>query len=184
MRWVSKMAANWDVAQNIINMKVEYPSSTVNGILASTPCTHVSASGAHKWKEKNFTPSEFDGIWPIPVSSVTDEAICLFSVTLYIIELLEPTQFWVIENPVGRLNTLVPELSEYGPWYFQPSDFGDPYTKKTGLWGVFNKPHKQPVLPLFGSETRNKLSSYHEKKYGLRSATPKGFARAFFEANH
>lgn len=173
----------WDVADNIIRIKSENNLFRANGILAAPPCTHASGSGAHKWKEKDSMPSMFDGAWPIPVDSITDETICLIMVTLLIVELTNP-DFWALENPVGRLNRLVPELKKYGPWYFQPSDFGDPYTKKTGLWGVFNKPQSNPVLPLFGSIMTDKLSSYHEKKHGLRSATSKGFARAFYEANH
>jgi hypothetical protein len=174
----------WDFAHRVINTTCDDTSFRVNGILAATPCTHVSGSGAHKWEEKDATPSYYDGIWPIPVDSITDEAVCLFSVTRLIIERLNPTDFWALENPVGRLNKLIPEMKQFGPWYFQPSDYGDPYTKKTGLWGVFNKPHPSPVLPLFGSEMRDKYSSRDEKKHGLRSATPKGFAQAFYEANN
>lgn len=48
----------------------------------------------------------------------------------------------------------------------------------------FGAPTPSPVLPLFGSEITNKFSSGDEKKYGLRSRTPRGFAGAFYEANH
>lgn len=190
--------AGWDVLRvdekrgydifgffNLINqITVDDPSFRVNGILAAPPCTHLSSSGAHKWKEKDNKASSFNEMWPLPVYSVTDEAVCLIMVTMLIIERLKPIDFWALENPVGRLSGLFPELQEYGPWYFQPSDFGEPYTKKTGLWGVFKKPKLRPVLPLYGSMMQNKYSSFHERKYGLRSATPKGFARAFYEANH
>jgi len=69
---------------------------------------------------------------------------------LAFVEFLRP-KWWVIENPVGRLEKLVPEV---GPckMYFNPCDYGDPYTKKTGLRRNFTPPKpKQQVLPLYGS---------------------------------
>jgi hypothetical protein len=174
----------FDFFNKINQVTAEDPSFRVNGILAAPPFTHLSSSGAHKWSEKDIKASVYDEVWPMPVYSISDEAVCFIMVTMLIIERLRPIDFWALENPVGRLNRLIPELQEYGPWYFHPCDYGDPYTKKTGLWGVFNKPIKNPVLPLFGSIIQNKYSSTDEKKYGLRSKTPKGFARAFYEANH
>lgn len=64
---------------------------------------------------------------------------------------------------------------------FDPCDYGDPYTKKTLLWGNFNRPAKQPVEPTMGSLII-KLSPSPDRAR-MRSATPPGFARAFFEAN-
>ena len=73
--------------------------------------------------------------------------------------------------------------------YFQPCDYGDPYTKKTGLWGNFT-----PPLPLFLGEARNvfpalgntpimKLGGKSVKTKNARSKTPEGFAQAFFDVN-
>jgi hypothetical protein len=63
----------------------------------------------------------------------------------------------VLENPVGRIQRLTslpkPTLT------FQPHNFGDPYTKRTLLWGDF-----QAELPLAnvnpsdGSKITRKLS--------------------------
>jgi hypothetical protein len=97
-----------------------------------------------------------------------------------------------MENPVGRLNTLLPELAKVGPWYFDPCDFGDAYTKRTGLWGNY-----VPPFPLFVGGDRSvkpvrvcsqcswlqKLGGKSEKTKTLRSATPMGFAYSFFLAN-
>jgi len=55
---------------------------------------------------------------------------------LFIVELFNP-KWWVIENPVGRLHKLVPEVGK-PKMYFNPTDFGHPYTKKTALYGEFN----------------------------------------------
>jgi hypothetical protein len=62
---------------------------------------------------------------------------------------------------------------------FDPCDYGDPYTKRTLLWGSFNLPKPLGVLPTEGSKM-HRLSSSHAAQ---RALTPPGFAQAFFEAN-
>ena len=91
--------------------------------------------------------------------------------------LMHRPQWWVIENPVGRLNRYLGEPS----FIFDPADYGDPYTKRTCLWGRFNAPYKTPVEAIEGS--RMHLMSPSPDRAARRSATPEGFARAFFAAN-
>lgn len=148
------------------------------GILAAPPCTDFSLSGACWWKEKDK-------------KGITKKSIDLVKKTLEIINYFNPN-FWALENPVGRIEKLIPELKSKKMITFNPCDFGDPYTKKTILYGVFNPWLIQnPVKPVKGSHS---LDSYLQKKgiklpcYSkrgeLRSVTPKGFAYAFYEANH
>ena len=138
------------------------------GILAAVPCTDFAGSGARWFAEKDERGD-------------TEKSVQLMRHMLDIIEYIQPA-WWVIENPVGRVNSLVPEMQRFGPWYFQPWEFGDPYTKKTGLWGEFsNNLKKTPVEPTEGSKMW-KLPPGPERA-NLRSATPEGFAKAFFEAN-
>jgi hypothetical protein len=152
---------------------------TVYGVLAAPPCTDFSASGAHAWKKKETQPAEYDGHKTFEFDNTVEHSVAMVLATLEIVAQLQPEGFFAIEQPVGRTNKLVPELGD--AWFFQPCDYGDPYTKKTGLYGRFNKPVKsEPVLPLFGSMMQNKLNS---KQKNERSKTPGGFARAFFEAN-
>jgi hypothetical protein len=78
---------------------------------------------------------------------------------------------------------------------FDPWEFGDPYTKKTCLWGKFNIPKKTPCEPIPGiaedghnSPRKRFPSKMHllpptADRSTLRSMTPEGFAKAFFEAN-
>lgn len=144
-----------------------------HGILAAPPCTDFAVSGAQYWPEKDA-----DGR--------TSASIELVRETLDLIRAFSPA-WWALENPVGRLNRMVPELAEYGPWYFQPHWFGDPWTKKTGLWGTFNRAlPRSDVDPIRfntqGSWTQS-LGGKSERTKELRSMTPKGFARAFFQAN-
>ena len=166
-----------DVMSQVKEAQEEGIKLSVYGILAAPPCTDFSVSGAHAWKSKETKPADYSNPHTVEFSNSLEHSVFMVFATLEIIAQLEP-QFWVIENPVGRINKLVPELGT--PWYFQPCDFGDPYTKKTGLYGKFNKPVKTPVLPLMGSMMQNKLSGRQKNE---RSKTPEGFARAFFEAN-
>lgn len=148
----------------------------VYGILAAPPCTDFSGSGARWWKDKDA-----DGR--------TAESIALLEYTMSLIHDLNPL-WWCLENPVGRLQRLVPEVGERR-MTFNPCDYGDPYTKRTCLWGNFNTDlPRNPVEPII-YESAGKRGSWHWAKLGgssartksLRSATPVGFAGAFFQAN-
>jgi len=151
----------------------------VHGILAAQPCTEFACSGA-RW----FAEKDADGR--------TGAAINLVHQTLATVEYYKgdyehrqsewALKWWVIENPVGRLNRLVPDLNDLGPWYFQPCNFGDPYTKKTGLWGEFNNQLvRNPVEPIEGSKMHKIFPG--PDRQNIRSETPQGFATAFFNAN-
>ncbi len=147
---------------------IDHDLTNVWGILAALPCTDFAVSGA-RWFEEKDQQGE------------TQKSIQLLKHTIDIIEFLMPS-WWVLENPVGRINRLWPHMNKFGPWYFQPCDFGDPYTKKTGLWGEYNnKLLRTPVEPTEGSKMW-KLGPSQDRA-NLRSETPKGFAKAFFDAN-
>ena len=88
-------------------------------------------------------------------------------------------KFWAIENPVGTLHRWLGKPV----MYFQPYEYGDPYTKKTCLWGNFKIPKKNPVEPTEGSKMWKKYGGKSDRTKTLRSITPPGFAKAFFEAN-
>ena len=134
----------------------------VHGILAAPPCTHLSGSGARWWEEKGEEAL-------LEALSIVDA--CLRAVVLY-----QP-KWWCLENPVGRLVHYLgkPKM------YFHPYEYGDPYTKKTCLWGNFQEPIKSPVEPTEGGKMWRLPPS--EDRSVLRSITPPRFAQAFFEAN-
>lgn len=146
----------------------------VHGILAATPCTHFSRAGAQYWHKKGDA-ALLEGL------SVAD-ACCR-------IVLMTKPAWWVIENPVGR-------LSDYlGPpvFKFDPYEFGDPWTKRTWLWGNFVPPvpiiseqARQGMPKSMASQApgwRGGITTHGLRRAELRSKTPDGFARAFFEAN-
>ena len=141
---------------------VEFAKAEIHGILCAPPCTVFANSGA-RWPR---TEQEMIG-----GLSVMDA--CLRFVVIY-----KPV-FWALENPVGKMKRFL------GPpkMYFQPCDFGDPYTKKTLLWGNFNHPITSPVKPVEGSKMHLNYGGKSERTKRARSLTPPGFARAFFEAN-
>lgn len=132
-----------------------------DGILSAPPCCHFALSGARWWRDKGTEPL-IDGL------SLVDAV--MRAVVVY-----KPA-FWVLENPVGRLINYLGKPA----MYFHPYEYGDPYKKKTALWGRFNAPMKNPVEPTEGSKMHRMSSTWKRQ----RSVTPRGFAEAFFEANH
>jgi len=138
------------------------PPKHVYGVLAAPPCTHLASSGARWWAEKG--------------NDVLLDALSIVDACLRIVLITKP-KWWALENPVGRLVRYLgkPKM------YFDPCDYGDPYTKRTCLWGDFNMPMKKPVEPVLGSKIH--LMPPFKDRAILRSITPPGFAQAFFEAN-
>lgn len=144
-------------------------NDNVFGILAAPPCTDFSGSGAQYWKAKDE-----DGR--------TAASLALIDKTLEIVSWFPELNFWVLENPVGRLQKLRPQLGK--PWYFQPHWYGDPWTKKTGLYGKFNKDLPRNDVDPDPKSWIMQLGGKSERTKELRSMTPPGFAKAFYEANH
>ena len=104
-----------------IGVENYYPDNLeVYGVIANPVCTEFSiARGFHK-------------------SGNTEEGMFLVNECMRIIQQCNPV-FWVIENPAsGRLKDFLgkPKFT-YEPW-----EFGSPWTKKTALWGEFEKPEK------------------------------------------
>lgn len=139
------------------DVRTYQPPRNVYGILAAPPCTVFACSAS--WVKR--TPEQWH------------EAIEVVQACLAIIERCHPV-FWAMENPAGRLALLLGKPA----MYFHPRDYGDPWTKKTALWGHFRPPFKTTLI----ADTRSWAGSMHRSPT-LRSVTPPGFARAFFEAN-
>ena len=166
--------AGYDVYQFDIKLGLDILELTrfdlpehAHGILAAPPCTDFAGSGAQYWKQKDL-----DGR--------TESSLKLIDKTLEIISWCSP-KWWALENPVGRLQKLRPQLGD--PWYFQPNWFGDAYTKKTGLWGTFNRDLPRCDVEPDPNSWIMKLGGKSERTKELRSMTPLGFAESFFLAN-
>ncbi len=138
---------------------------------AFPPCTHLAVSGARWFKGKGL--------------DLLAESIAVVAACSRICEAIGCP--YLIENPISTLSTYwrKPDYS------FDPCDFAgyleDPspeaYTKKTCLWtgGEVVIPEKKRVEPILGSKMH--LLPPSKDRSNLRSATPRGFSRAIYEAN-
>ena len=136
--WSRPYAEDGDYDVRVVTMpdhdvRLYRPPWKVYGILAAPPCTHLAVSGARWWKEKG--------------EGALLEALSVVDACLRLVYVCKP-KFWCLENPVGRLRWYLgrPKMT------FNPCDYGDPWTKRTLLWGEFNEPEKTPVEPTEGSK--------------------------------
>ena len=161
----------------------------VVGVLAAPPCRSFSISGTRWWATKHDRENQehLEKIYGYAASKYFDTpleyAITLVEATKVFIELAAPTRFHVLENPVGRINTSL-ELLPKPALILHPAHFGDPWAKKTQLWGVFDPDlPTAPVFPTEGSMISEQLRGDDPVEQLERSRTPEGFAYAFFMAN-
>ena len=116
--------------------------------------------------------------------------------------------WWALENPVGYLRKYLSKKGLLPTLTFHPWEYGDPWTKRTDIWGCFTVPQKRyerwedvpNKLPLYIRKNRGKPNFAFLHKSALkdipqlafanpktdadfRAITPPGFARAFYEAN-
>ena len=101
-------------------------------------------------------------------------------------KLLEATGApYLIENPVSTISSYwrKPDHS-FHPWQFADREPADNYTKATCLWtgGGFIMPAglQEPLSP---PNNRIRYASPGDERANFRSATPRGFSRAAFDAN-
>lgn len=174
--------------ENEITGLYEYiPIDQIHGILAAPPCTEFSVLNC-KAEARERKPAE---------------GLVVVMACLNVIRWCTP-KWWAMENPVGHLREYMgtPQLT------FQPWEYGDPWTKRTDIWGEFNLPAKlhstwedvPNKLPLYTRPGRGKpnFAYLHKSAHSLipqlafanpktdadfRAITPPGFAQAFFKAN-
>lgn len=147
----------------------DFEGLDIYAILAACPCTDFAISGA-----RHFAAKDVDGR--------TVASVQLVHQTLRAIEYFKPA-IWAIENPVGRIE----KLGSLPQWRlaFDPCHLGDPYTKKTLIWGRFNADLPvAPVEPTEGSKMHRMYGGSSLATKNARSVTPDGFAYAFFVANN
>lgn len=182
---------NWFENEEFVNL---IESNMVYGILAAPPCTMFSIARNDKTaiEERDLRK----GMKTVQAClDIIHE--CLYN-PYYVNK--NSLKFWALENPQsGYLKRFLGNP----PFIFDPSDYGDEYTKKTAIWGMFNEPKKTiKAITLKGDENNyvKSVEKYFDKykyliptdyrqKTGLsmrtvvRSITPQGFAQAFFKAN-
>ena len=146
------------------------PPANVHGILAAPPCTMFSFARTTAKKPRDF-----------------DEGMETVQACLRIVWRCKPV-WWAMENPVGFLRRFL----GLPPLTFKPCDYGDAWTKRTDLWGYYKAPRRRPVEVVkpkgrVAGGTRDWSFAKNGRdgwtRQEVRSMTPPGFARAFFEAN-
>lgn len=167
------VAAGYDVRLITLpgnDVQSYHPPGNVYGILAAPPCTQFSLA-----RTTPAIPTDFKlGM------VVVNHCLRIIHECLYwhwSNHSWPDFKFWALENPAGYLfNFLGKPALEFQPWHY-----GDNYTKKTHIWGKF----QQPVDDRCQGRLHLKFKEfcYDTKSQALKSITPAGFARAFFEAN-
>lgn len=155
-----------ELGKDIFDIQLE-ELPPIYGILAAPPCTDFSLSGSRFFAEKDS-------------NGTTAESLKLVDKMLEIIEYTQP-YFWCVENPMSRIHKLRPELGKV-QYQFDPHNHGDPWKKRTWLWGKFNKPERNDVEPTEG-RLIYKVGGKSKQTKQFRSVTPTGFAQAFYESN-
>lgn len=155
------------------------------------PCTDLATSGTAHWVRKEMERPGFQ------------ERAMDFVFLISHIGMQTGARWW-IENPVG----VIPRFWRAADFVFDPCDYGgylpkherhplfpnyippqDAYTKRTCIWCShdFVIPPKRPVLPIRSTAGESpmiaELGGASDRTKEIRSATPRGFARAVFEYN-
>ena len=168
-------------------------------IFSFPPCTDLAVSGARHFKAK----AERDPNFQVNAALLASTAKLIAAWMLKDHDKQVP---WFAENPVSVLSTLwrKPDHAfnpcDYGG-YLSPDEYEHPqypdvipardaYTKRTCLWtgGGFKMPAPLPVEPEtagVGDTTplHAKLGGKSIRTKNIRSATPRGFAKAVYLAN-
>jgi len=115
---------------DVINLTAEYLLSTYghpNFVWASPPCTAFSvASIGHHWMR--------GGVNPLPKTDSAKKSQDLVEHTKNLIQKLQPTHGFLIENPRGMLRKL-PVLKDLPMSTITYCQYGDNRMKPTDLWG-------------------------------------------------
>lgn len=140
-------------------------------VFAFPPCTNLAVSGARWFKDKGLA-----GLGSAIELVERARDICEWSGAP-----------WMLENPIGTLATYwrKPDY-DFHPWEFSGHEPQDNYTKKTCLWtgNGFVMPQPFPLRDAAEPDNRIHHASPGPERANFRSATPMGFARAVFNANH
>jgi hypothetical protein len=179
----------WDAEDGIDLIAARFGSSEVAMVFSFTPCTDVAVAGARHFAAKLAADPDCHNR-AVRWARLAERLATLLRVP------------FMVENPVSMLATLWRKSDHQ----FHPSDYGgyipeaeaahplwpeiipprDAYTKKTCLWTSkgFVMPEKLPVERVGNCFHGWKLLGGKSlRTKNIRSATPRGFARAVFLAN-
>ena len=139
-------------------------------VSAFPPCDHLSVSGARWFKGKGLR--------------ALADSIHLFATATEFCEWSEAP--YCIENPVSTISTYWRKPDHtFHPYEWSGIAPEDNYTKKTCLWvgNGFVMPDADMDNSLGDADNRIHYMAPGPERATLRSQTPKGFAKAVYEAN-
>lgn len=155
----------WGIIRNYANR--------IAFVAAFPPCTDLAVSGARWFKHK----AEQDPAFQFKAMQVVWQCH-------NIAELIGAPYF--IENPVSQISTFWRKPDYwFHPHHYTALEPNDNYTKRTNLWtgGGFVMPPEQRDMTLGEPDDRIHKAAPSADRGNIRSATPRGFARAVFESN-
>jgi hypothetical protein len=158
-------------------------------IFSFPECTDMTNAGSGSWAKKRSENPNF----LIEASTLAKLAPAVAKAT--------GCECWAAENPVGLLSSLWRKPN----FWFNPCDYGrylpsndehplypqiypprDAYNKKTGIWAGpgYRKPPPMRLEPLYKDNPGwKKCGGKSTRTKNIRSATPRGFSLANFQAN-
>lgn len=157
-------------------------------VIGFPPCTQLASSGARHWQVKYNEDRYFQARAAIVLEQCR------------MVGALSGAP-WCFENPNGAASSIFGKPQHR----FDPKDYGgylpendihpdyadylpprDAYTKATNIWcgNGFIIPQKKPVTGLTYYPGWEKLGGKSAKTKRIRSASPRGFFEAVFQANH
>ena len=157
--------------RNGFDMPVGLPEHDgIEFVSAFPPCDHLAVSGARWFKGK--------GLRALSLS------IDLFATAADFCE--SSGAPYQIENPVSTISTYwrAPDY-RFHPWHYAGLAPDENYTKNTCLWtgGGFAMPVKNDDLFAGAPDDRIHKAPPGPQRSNFRSATPRGYSRAVFDAN-
>jgi len=162
-------------------------SDSVAMVMGFPPCTHLASSGARHWKSK-FNKDRY---FQAKAAMVLEQCRMIGALS---------GAPWMFENPVGAASSIMGKSA----FSFNPCDYGgylppkdqhpdypkhipprDAYQKRTHIWSGngFRQPKACPVQSLAYYPGWKSLGGASARTKKIRSATPRGFAIAVFEAH-
>jgi hypothetical protein len=144
--------------------------ATPSFVAAFPPCDHLAVSG-NRWKKGK-------GLRAL------EKSIAMFATAAEFCE--ESGARYLIENPVSSISTYwrKPDFT-FQPFEYTLFERSDNYTKRTCLWtgGGFVMPPRAQDTSLGEPDNRVHAAPPGPNRAAFRNQTPRGFARAVYEAN-
>lgn len=176
-----------DISDNMKIISWLLNNRKIHFVAGFPDCTELASSGARHWKSKFEKDRYFQAKATkliVQIQTIAEIAGCA----------------WMWENPVGAASSIMGPASfsfhpyEYGgylpeddvhPNYANHIPPRDAYQKKTLIWCSedFVIPEKRPVDHVEHFTGWKKLGGKSERTKEIRSATPRGFSKAVFDAN-